>query len=610
MLDRELVVNRVASFKTKHGVQDRDEHVVTTIHLMNTHRLDLSAAQDQTSHGANDRGIDGWHYDPKSSTLTLYQSKLTESKVMALKGCDELVAGANWIGTVLQTGDLGGMLTNAALYNLARCLDHNKNQVRNVLFYLISPFNPNELLDRGELEEARRDIVRSPLNAFITERSGRIDLQPQAYNLDPILPTAFSSYEVTGTAGSELQVGKRTQLRVLSLRLASLVELYRRRGNRLFEKNVRLFLNTKESRTRLEHPLEDTLDRICSGQLDPNVFPLYHIGVTITAGGCEQRGDEAFSLETPNVINGCQTINIADRYLRRLEKEKAAEKIERFGAIPVLAKVVISATDDQVREIANCNNRQNPIEAWQLFSNEPVHVQIEQAFEQDGVFYERQKGKFEAEMKNAEALNRYHSTNGTRITVVELGQLITLCRRQLHLAAKPSEVFASQQAHDAVFEWGIPERHVTDAVFAFNALKAVKRGLQNYLRLPIHDNEATHSVFVKPLVRQMLYYAAIMHLYQRLPSLTTQYAQRLNKISPPNLTTEAEGFYRKVVAKTKTWYLAESQQNQVEVSSKKLESFLDQLCHENGLDIDGMMPFTANSMQWTTTHGADDDLTT
>ena len=81
MLSREQVVKRAHEFKAKHGVLDeQDENVVATLHLMNTQDLDLHAAQDQTSRGGNDHGIDAWHYDPAAFTLTLYQSKLTTSK--------------------------------------------------------------------------------------------------------------------------------------------------------------------------------------------------------------------------------------------------------------------------------------------------------------------------------------------------------------------------------------------------------------------------------------------------------------------------------------------------------------------------------------------------
>lgn len=608
MHELDELLRLVRKFKTDNGVQDQEEHVITTIHLMNAHRIDLSAAQDQTSHGAGDKGIDGWHFDKRSGTLYVYQSKLSPNKGTVLRGFEGLIEASEWIACVLQTGEVGGKLSNPAVYNLAKCLHENRRMTRVVRFSLLSLFNENELLDSSEFNVSRDLLVKSALNAYVSEHEGRLDLQAEEYNLTGGLPPGYSSYEVSGLNDGTVCLGSRTQLHVVYLHLASLVELFRRRGNRLFEKNIRLFLSTKESRVRLEHPLEDTLERICAGGLDPAIFPFYHVGITLTARDCKRPGNGVYLLETPNVINGCQTINIADRYLKKLEKEKAEGKIDRFRAVPVLAKIVIAANEDQQREIANCNNRQNPIESWQLFSNDPIHIEIEEAFRAKGVFYERQKGKFDAEMKSAENISRYFNTNNTKITVQDLGQLIALCRREVQLAAKPSDIYASKQVHDKVFDRTIPDRHIQDSIWAFNAFKAVKKGLVNYLRLPTHENdERTHAIFVKPLVKHVLFYAALMHLYQRCPGLAGRYGRKLNKKSPSGLIEESESFYRKVVSKTKNWYLAESQQLQYEVSYNKLSSFLDErLCHESGLDSEGIMPFTAASIDWSEFTEADD----
>ena len=331
-----------------------------------------------------------------------------------------------------------------------------------------------------------------------------------------------------------VKVGQRTELEIVYLDLASLVDLYRCRGNKLFEKNIRLYLATKDARVRLQHPLEDTLDRICTAQLEPSIFPFYHVGITITASARSLIADRAFGFEAPHIINGCQTINIADRYLKKLEKEKATEKIGRFKQIPVLAKVVIAADNETIREIAICNNRQNPIESWQLFANDQTHMEIEEALLGIGVFYERQKGRFDAEKRFAHFVNQYPNTNGTKITVQDLGQLITLCREEIQLAAKPSEIYASKKNHDAVFDSTVPNC-ARDAVWAFNGFKAAKASLNNYLRMPAHDNDVTHGIFRKPLVRNMLLHLAIMYLSQKRQDYIGRYAIRLNKIAPMKL---------------------------------------------------------------------------
>jgi hypothetical protein len=74
----------------------------------------------------------------------------------------------------------------------------------------------------------------------------------------------------------------------------------------------------------------------------------------------------------------------------------------------------------------------------------------------------------------------YQASNGTFVTVLGLGQLISLCRRQMQLAAKPSEIFVNKESHDAVFTKSVAERP-HDIIWAFNAHKAVKRAFQKYL---------------------------------------------------------------------------------------------------------------------------------
>jgi len=409
-----------------------------------------------------------------------------------------------------------------------------------------------------------------------------------------VVPPA--SYTVAVRENTSLSVDGKVNLLVVFASLHSLIDLFRRLGNLVFEKNVRLYLSTKEAKARLEYPLEETLEQICSGLLDLNIFPFYHVGMTIAATGCA-RVNGSLSLDAPYIINGCQTVNIASRYLAKLEKAKASEKIERFRSIQVIAKVVTRASNAQLREIANCNNRQNPIEPWQLFSNDPIHVEVEASLKDVGVFYERQRGRFEAEIIRLSAHQTYRNTNNTYVTVEGLGQVICLCRRQIAFAAKQSEIFVNKERHDAVFTKDIPE-HPHDIIWSFNAHKAVKRALQNYLSLPTLDNEQTHRIFNKPIVKQTMHYVAMLELYQRKRAVSTEFVSSLNKIAPPTLVDEAEACYRSVVKKTKDFYLAESKNLEVEVSWRKIEGFLVTLCTQTGLDFEGAMPFTERAADW------------
>jgi hypothetical protein len=398
MLSRDQVVKRAQEFKAKYGVLDeQDENVVATLHLMNTHGLDLHAAQDQTSRGSNDHGIDAWHYDSTVHTLSIYQSKLTGSKNMALKGFEGLAKACKWLADLIIEGELEVPATNAGVYNLAVCLANNHQSVRKVRCILISPFDSNELDDEEDFSFSCTEMAKSALYRLLKDRGGSLDVCTEQYTFPGAAVVPPTSYLVPARKETSLSIDGKVRLDVVLTSLYGLVALFRRRGPLVFEKNVRLYLNTKEAKARLEHPLEETLEKICSGALDPNIFPFYHVGVTLSATGSTAE-DGNLSLEAPYIINGCQTVNIASRYLAKLEKAKYPDKIERFKNIQVVSKIVTRASNAQLREIANCNNRQNPIETWQLFSNDPIHVEIEGSLRDVHVFYERQKGRYEVEI--------------------------------------------------------------------------------------------------------------------------------------------------------------------------------------------------------------------
>ena len=340
--------------------------------------------------------------------------------------------------------------------------------------------------------------------------------------------------------------------------------------------------------------MEATFDQICKGQLSSSIFPFYHVGITISATTNSSERVNDIALETPYVINGCQTITIADHFLRELENKKNFEAIEKFKEINVLAKVVIGTTDEELKEITNCNNRQNPIENWQLFSNDPIHIEIESSLLDLEIFYERQKGKFNALMHKLDIVKNYSKTNQTFVDVETVGQLIALAKGNYQWTAKPSEIYINKQNHDSIFTKDIPN-YGKDIVFCSNLFKAAKRGLSKYLELQVHNNEATWNIFNKPIVKAYVYRTALLYFYQKYDH-DRKYAEWLYKIASPTLVTEFEKVYSKFITKTKNFYLAEQSRD---VSSKKLTTFFENQFIELGIDTDdGTMPFTNRTIDW------------
>ena len=143
----------------------------------------------------------------------------------------------------------------------------------------------------------------------------------------PVGPTVYPIKKIPNT---QIDLRHNAHLDLAYVSLDSLVQLYRQRGNVLFDKNVRLsLLGTKEARERLVHPMEE-LDAITQ-EVEPYIFPFYHIGITIQQLRNDS-DDNLLNLEAPSIINGCQTITIANEHLKRLEKLKtdAAIKLSKL----------------------------------------------------------------------------------------------------------------------------------------------------------------------------------------------------------------------------------------------------------------------------------------
>ncbi len=112
MIRKEKCIAAIKAFRAKTGIEISDENCIATLHLMNAHGLDLHAALDQSSRCANDHGIDAWFYDSISDELFVYQSKLSESKAIALRGLDDLGRARDWLERVVLEGSLDTIPSN------------------------------------------------------------------------------------------------------------------------------------------------------------------------------------------------------------------------------------------------------------------------------------------------------------------------------------------------------------------------------------------------------------------------------------------------------------------------------------------------------------------
>jgi hypothetical protein len=587
MLEIKYIRGKIQDKRTSVGSSLTDESLVVAMHLENTFGLAHADSTDQTSQSGNDHGIDGWHFCPKS-VLHIFQSKLTDDYVQLRKGLNDLVRGADWLYMALIKERLDKEPTNNALHNLTRECSSFKSKIKAIKFILLSPYEEEAQLG-GNLGTVHLEEFRKALSSHELNKSYAIEYSIEPYLLkSKSIPRPPRKYPVKQFEESTLRY-KRGSLRIVYLPLEQLVELYRQRGAELFHKNIRLTVwdAKKNSAKRVAHPMKETLKAIVSGKEQPEVFAFYHSGVTIFADRAEFTEDSVL-LENPSIINGCQTTSIATSFLEDIntKKNKAYPKnLELFKKINVIAKIITGVETDDLREITNNNNRQNPIEGWQLYSNDPIHIKLEGVLREFKIFYGRQAGLFKEQMKNPDVLQYFGQNSKIELSPKILAQVQAVYHGHYNLAAKPDSIFESKENHDLIFNEGMPDE-ASEFVFRVNSHRSVR----NAVKAHIESLEGTRDSYETLLKNNQRLYFAIEHvLIKRAEremddALLSRTKEILFKVATPPVT---EFFFLScstVLKFAKSWHREKIEGRRDEFSSSLLNQFVRDCYNRWGID--------------------------
>ena len=210
---------------------------------------------------------------------------------------------------------------------------------------------------------------------LIAEHSERID-QATRIGTATLACGATKSFEEKGGFGQAL---------VTTVGGNQLRELYLAHGDRLFDRNVRLYLGARKG--GVNAGIRDTID---SDSDRPN-FWAYNNGVTFV---CDTYGLDGDTLTLTNfsIVNGCQTtVSIGN------SPAAAARKVR------VLARF-IAAPERAIDSIIRYTNSQNPIRLWDLSAQDKLQKRLkkELAALPQPFFYVLRKG----EMRQLSAAER------------------------------------------------------------------------------------------------------------------------------------------------------------------------------------------------------------
>jgi len=255
----------------------------------------------------------------------------------------------------------------------------------------------------------------------------------------------FHSPLATATeAGFTMHVGFAT--------LADLARMYRTMGEYLFERNIRSGLSIDKPANRA---IKNALRDIVVNGHNPDSFVFNHNGITMSVERVEPVSETHVRVVEPRILNGAQTITTVRSLIDANKDNDVFRNNEgRLSATRVLSRIVCASSQDFITQVTICNNRQNPVNAWNLRASDMIQLEFEDRFREElGVFYERQEGAFAAFLKLPPSEREGRGINENKpIKIRPLAHTFLASQGEVGKFSRISEVFESDVIYHNTFK--------------------------------------------------------------------------------------------------------------------------------------------------------------
>jgi len=442
------------------------------LYLEQEHKLAREKAVNQVAFGGNDYGIDGFHFDEQRRNLYLFQFKYSHAHGQFKSSFQRLIDdGLERIFLSPNKDDA----KNQVLCQLRACLVDNRAIIDQICFRCVFTGDPEEAERSPVLDRLREDLENKNYIAdqffgsrkvpFLVEFRSTTGRVAQIRAPRPVLHFDVPLNDlviVDGPDGQKMHLG--------FIRLADLHQMHRDLGPRFFDSNIRYGLGEGEAVNRA---ISSALKEIVIDNTEkPSGFAFDHNGITLYAEQVEHH-DGQCRLTAPRLLNGAQTVTTLGGFLEKnKDNPKLKEGKEALNAIRVLCKIITKADQKFVTRVTVNNNRQNPVEPWNLHANDIIQLDLQEKFVSDvGIYYERQENAFD--QLSPEDLEDYGIQEDNKaIQMLKLTQTFLVSDGQISRLSDMRRVFEDERVYDQVFR---PARLKADSRQIVLCYKAVFR---------------------------------------------------------------------------------------------------------------------------------------
>lgn len=433
------------------------------LYLEQEHKVPREKSVNQVAFGGNDYGIDGFHFDEQRRNLYLFQFKYSKSHSEFKGSLKRLIDGGLERIFVAPNKD---DYKNQVLLQLRSCLVENRKLIDQICFLCVFTGQPEDAERSPVLDKLREDLEdknylveqffggrKVPFLVEFRSSSGLVGRVREARTAQVFDVPLTDVVTVDGPDGQKMHLG--------FIRLADLNRMHAALDTHFFDSNIRYGLGEGEAVNRA---ISAALKKIVLDKTEqPSVFAFDHNGITLYAE-CVEPLNGSCRLTAPRLLNGAQTVTTVNEFRKKnKDNPKLEDGREAFELIRVLCKVITKADQKFVTRVTVNNNRQNPVEPWNLHANDLIQLELQEKFRSDvGIYYERQENAFD--QLSVEDLEDYGIQEDNKaIQMLKLTQTLLLTDGLISRLSEMRRIFENDQVYDQIFRNGrlkADSRHV------------------------------------------------------------------------------------------------------------------------------------------------------
>lgn len=410
----------------------------------------IESVIDNCAFGNNDYGIDGYYIDKEAKNLYLYQFKWSDNYELFKDTYKRLIKD----GVERIFGDpYTDTLINKVVPKLKLELQEYKDLINKVYICFVFNGEPEKAEGSRVLESLREELESKKhfIDSYFNSDEITLTIQYISNETKKVNQTSRTKktfqYDISFKAQSvKVASGNET----LHLGFLSLYDLYRMfvdMKQRLFEKNIRAGL---EADLAPNQAIKKSLKEIViNKKVNPEYFTFHHNGVTLFAEKLEAENGTSKIVE-PRVLNGAQTITTLSRFIEEIQKQpNFSEYEETLKQIEVIGKIITNCTQEFVTQVTISNNKQNPVESWNLRANDLIQLEFDDKFRNDGIFYERQENSF-ANLRDSD-LEELGIEHHKEIKIKKLAQTFLAIQGEIDKISEIGKVFETDTLYEKAF---------------------------------------------------------------------------------------------------------------------------------------------------------------